>query len=106
MIFLYTSAVGTPKPGFTRTIFNFPMLFNGVTISPVPSHRAVPPVRKKGTSAPSFIAICSNSSFVVFIFHSLIKALSVEAASEEPPPRPAPVGISFLKYIFTPLSVL
>ncbi|MCL2390046.1 MAG: hypothetical protein FWC88_01285 [Endomicrobia bacterium] len=56
----------------------------------MPSHKAAPPVRKNGTSAPSFAAILFSFSFSAFISQSFTRALIAAAASEEPPPRPAP----------------
>ena len=61
--------------------------------------------QEKGTSAPSFIAIACNFFFLA-AFNSISRSFAspnkVPAASEEPPPSPAPIGILFVKTILTP----
>jgi len=63
-------------------------------------------VIKKGTSAPIFAPNFSKFSTLSFTFQILFKANNVAAASEEPPPKPAPIGIFFVSFIFIPLSIL
>ena len=63
----------------------------------------VPPVKKNGTSAPKRLA----KSISLFLTtgrglsfpESQAQARSVAAASEEPPPKPAPIGTFFLSLI-------
>ncbi|MCX6554393.1 MAG: hypothetical protein NTZ12_05165 [Candidatus Aminicenantes bacterium] len=49
-------AVDTVNPGMKRAMARGLISGNGVSTSPIPSPSAVPPWRKKGTSAPSLAA--------------------------------------------------
>ena len=64
-----------------------------VTRSPVPSTSAPVPVRKNGTSEPSARATASQSCAATVPSSPSIAARRIAAASDEPPPRPAPVGM-------------
>src|SRR3954452_24974780 len=64
----------------------------GMTISPRPVQILLGPKRKKGTSLPSRSASGANCSGDQFNFQNWFNPSSVRAASELPPPRPAPRG--------------
>ena len=61
---------------------------------PVPEANAGVLRMKNGQSAPMPDAICSSFSCVNPRLNISLRAFKVKAASEEPPPRPAPSGIT------------
>src|SRR6201985_2084562 len=67
----------------------------GVSFSPMPSTNALSPPTKNGTSAPSGVASSSRRARGQSRFHSRLSASSTVAASELPPPMPAPQGTFF-----------
>ncbi len=74
--------------------------------SPMPSTMAGAASRKKGTSAPSCKAKGKSSSVVKRKSHKALRDTNVVAASLEPPPSPAPLGITLPSSISTPNSGL
>ena len=100
---LKISAVETRTPG--KIIWNcISSVSTGCRTSPMPSANAVWPKTKKGTSAPRLTPSPQSSCRVNPSPHIWFKPMSTVAASEDPPPRPAPSGIFFLTVIRTPLS--
>src|SRR5262249_31803427 len=95
--FRYTSAVASPSAGFTSTRPSGRPAGIGLTTSPRPVHQAAGPFRKNGTSLPSSAPILANSAREAASLHSSLSPTSVAAASLEPPPRPAPQGIRFVR---------
>jgi hypothetical protein len=57
---------------------------------------------KNGTSEPTLAAISMMLSRLTEPVNRRERALSVDAASLEPPPRPAPMGMRFSMAIWTP----
>ena len=68
-------------------------------LRPIPT--AVPPKRKNGTSLPNCAAILLNSGNGNVRRASGGSANNTAAASLEPPPRPAPIGIRLVRRIST-----
>ena len=66
---------------------------------------ALAPTRKNGTSAPSATASGSRRSSGQSSRQSRLSASSVEAASELPPPRPAPQGTRLSIVMSAPSAV-
>ena len=86
-----TSLVDTKQGGVT-TRKKASGSSTGVRISPTPSAQALRPRRKTGTSAPSFTPSSHSCASERSSCHSSLSASSVAAASELPPPSPAPAG--------------
>ena len=100
-----TAAVGTATPGkITRYQESAPSE-TGVSFSPIPSAQADRPATKTGTSAPNLTPIAAICAEVRPVPHILLRATSVVAASELPPPRPPPIGMRFLIEISAPRRV-
>ena len=54
---------------------------------------------KNGQSLPISFAICSRFSSEILLLEIKFKKFKKNAASDEPPPRPAPIGIILCKWI-------
>src|SRR5579883_115597 len=78
---------------------------SGVSLSPMPSAQALRPCTKTGTSAPRPEPISANRSRGNPVFHSAFNATSTVAASELPPPSPAPIGMRLVTAISAPNCV-
>ncbi len=77
----------------------------GSRSSPVPSTQLAAPRTNTGTSAPSCPAKCSSSFSSRRQCHMRLRASKVVAASELPPPKPAPKGIVFFILMVTPCLI-
>ena len=71
------------------------------SVVPVPEANAGVLRMKNGQSAPMPDAICSSFSCVNPRLNISLRAFKVKAASEEPPPRPAPSGITLGRKMLT-----
>src|SRR6185295_20387688 len=100
-----TAAVGTGIPGKITRYQESPPSQTGVSLSPIPSAQADLPATKMGTSAPNLAPIAAISSEARPVPHSLLSASSTVAASELPPPRPPPIGMTFRTEISAPSGV-
>jgi len=98
----YTSTVESPAGGRTTTRCSLPIPVTGCTHSPRPRHIAGLPARKNGTSLPSSAAPRNNSDCESPKFHKALVATRAAAASLDPPPRPAAVGIRLMSRMATP----
>src|SRR5512137_176972 len=96
--------VGIGNGGKTRRQASGERSVRGVNLSPISSPRQRPPRRKKGTSAPSPLARRASSTGPSPRPQRPLRARSVAAAFELPPPRPRPAGTDFLTAIFAPLA--
>ena len=65
------------------------------SFSPRPVARAVPPATQKATSEPTAQESRSSSGVLRAWPNKAFMARSTAAASEEPPPIPAPTGTAF-----------
>ena len=92
----YTAAVASPSGGRTTTKFITPTLPDGSIRSPRPRQMAGPRWRKNGTSLPSSAAIAAKSFGDRPSFQPRFAATRAAAASLEPPPKPAAVGIRLI----------
>ena len=78
----------------------------GVNFSPIPSAKAVPLKRQKGTSAPSSLPILKSSSLETGNLNRFLIPINVAAQSVLPPASPAEIGIFLLSIIFIPSLML
>ena len=92
----YTAAVARPSGGRTTTKFNNPSPGVGSIRSPRPRQTAGPRLRKNGTSLPSSAASAARSGKDSPSFQPTFAATKAAAASLEPPPKPAAVGIRLI----------
>src|SRR5688572_2155801 len=100
----YASAVDTEARGCTTIRCITSASGSRVSVVPVPDPIAEPPCKKNGTSAPKFAAIADKSKSLALSCHSLLRANSVTAALDDPPPSPALAGIRLCRRISTPAS--
>ena len=77
-----------------------------LTLSPLPEIVISPPVRNNGTSEPSSRASSSNCCLGIEGAINWSSAHKTAAASLDPPPSPAPVGMFFSTTILTPFVFL
>ena len=96
------SAVEMPLPG-QMTAYEAGGISSGVMISPMPSTKPVRPKMKKGTSAPSLSPSSIRALRERPSPKSLLRPMRTVAASELPPPMPAPAGMRFSTWMRTPL---
>ena len=72
-----------------------------VNFSPYPSKIKSLLFKHAGTSEPKLRAILNSEDNVIFclipllLLYKLLNKINVAAASAEPPPKPAPIGIFF-----------
>jgi len=74
----------------------------GESRSPRPRPTADPPMMKKGMSEPSFAASFISSIWLRPVFQRRLSPSRHAAASELPPPSPAPEGIRLTRCIRAP----
>ena len=77
----------------------------GLTISPRPDKKAVPPSIKKGTSEPTSEAISYKESLLKFKSHRIFNKTNTAAASLLPPPNPEAIGMPFTILIEAPTLI-
>ena len=99
-----TSPVASPAAGLT-TANHAGATSAGTSRSPMPVAKALVPARKKGTSAPRARPIGSSRSSGQSRRQRRLRASSVDAASELPPPRPAPHGTCLSTVMSAPSAV-
>ena len=85
---------------FSLRLFMVSLLY-GTRISPRPLPVIGVSYIKNGQSLPNCAAYVASLSCESFSPNSLLSALSVHAASAEPPPIPAPTGIPLYRCIST-----
>ena len=95
----YASAVDMCISGLITTMCHALIsgTFIGDNVVPVPVASVGVLLMKNGQSAPNDAAVSASWESVYPSSKILLRALSVKAASEEPPPSPAPSGIIFLR---------
>ena len=92
---LKTVRVDTLILGFAKITQQGGKSLIGLTFSPLPDTKAVPPTIEYGTSVPIFIPNSINSSTESPNCQIWLSARRVAAASVLPPPKPAATGIFF-----------
>ena len=97
--FLYTNPVDTSMSGLAIRINTLSNEGRGVSISPIPSERAVPCIIQYGISAPSFTDSFISSSFAMPRLNISFNAVKHAAASVLPPAIPAATGIFLMRLI-------
>lgn len=80
--------------------FPFRSTFAGVNTSPLPVPIIGPSSIKKAQSLPKREAYSFKISLDSFRPNKSFSKRNVHAASDEPPPKPAPVGMILCKWIF------
>jgi len=93
----YASTVELATPGQIRTPKRSSRAGIGLTISPLPFTSAAGPERKKGTSLPMRAAMQASAAWDSPASKRLSNPRRTAAASEEPPPSPAPAGTRFVR---------
>jgi hypothetical protein len=72
----------------------------GFNTSPLPEAKAGMQSIKNGQSLPSSRAVSLSSCSSIKSLKYLFNAFKRNAASDDPPPKPAPAGITLCRWIF------